>query len=358
MDDQSNTSKALHDLEAVVTAACPLGDLLSGLWQIYGFSATADRVRIPKRGKTWHELSVDDLNYLREDLEVVHIGLAQQPQEDREVGYDFLCGHQITWTELEMEADIHRDITSGAGADVPDGAGLIQRIREELEGSRNFTILLYHTPGAGGTTVARRLAWDLKESYPTVLLQRYSPATAARISLLYQQTRLPVLVVMENATISTEMRDELYIDLKGHNTRAVFLYVMRSTRYREGFFLSTPMVERETERFLRRYRTARPERASILEALAKDPEMRDYRSPFFFGLYAFEERFVHIPEFVRAHLEELPRTMTQAMEFLAIITRFSQLTLPEDILRRLLGLPDGRQGASPKPWGPVRAGSS
>ena len=267
-------------------------------------------------------------------------GQSRESQDDREVGYDFLRGHPITWTELEIEADVPRDITLGGGVDTPQGIGLLEHVRDELENTRNATVHLYHAPGAGGTTVARRVAWDLKDSFPTVLMHRYSPQTAARIGLLSHQTNLSVLVVMENAAINVQAREDLYIELKRHNTRAVFLYVTRSMRHRNGLFVGVPMVGREPERFLDRYRTVRRDRAGALEKLAHDPEMQNYRSPFFFGLYAFEEKFVHIPDFVRAHIEDVHGKTARVLEFLALVTRFSQLTIQEEVLRRLLEIPE------------------
>jgi len=291
VDDQSASSRELLGKESVVQVVCPLGDLLAGLWQLYGLLGSPDRVRIPKRGdvkdrRKWLELSAEDVNYLREDLEIVHRGLSRETKDDREVGYDFLRGHPITWTELDIEADVPRDITLGGGVDTLGGNGLREQVLEELENSRNVTIDLYHAPGAGGTTVARRIAWDLKDSFPTVLMHRYSPHTSARIGLLAHYTNLPVLVVMENAAINVQTREDLYIELKRHNIRAVFLYVTRSMRHRNGFFIGVPMVGREPDRFLNRYRTARPDRAGALEKLVHDAEMQSYRSPFFFGLYA------------------------------------------------------------------------
>ena len=77
VDDQSASSRELHGMESVVQVACPLGNLLAGLWQLYGLPASPDRVRIPKRSdakdsRKWLELSAEDVNYLREDLEIIH----------------------------------------------------------------------------------------------------------------------------------------------------------------------------------------------------------------------------------------------------------------------------------------------
>lgn len=144
---------------------------------------------------------------------------------------------------------------------------------------------------------------------------------------------------MEAADVPSPAREQLYKELKGRNARAVFLYVVRSIKPQGEFSLQDPMVEKEANRFYKRYRNiALSDRAGILDRLAHDEQMRPYRSPFFFGLYAFEEQFVHVPDFVRAHLDGLTDEAHRIMCFLALVTRFSQSSLTDDIMREILNL--------------------
>ncbi len=75
----------------------------------------------------------------------------------------------------------------------------------EVKRYTNPTIRLSHTPGAGGSTVARRFAWTIKDEYPTLVLTnpKMDPvAAAARIDLLSKKSqRLPVVVIAEAATL-------------------------------------------------------------------------------------------------------------------------------------------------------------
>lgn len=38
-----------------------------------------------------------------------------------------------------------------------------------------------YEPGVGGTTLMRRIAWELSEQYPTMILQKYNEQTAKNI---------------------------------------------------------------------------------------------------------------------------------------------------------------------------------
>lgn len=322
----------IKEKQGVTSVQCPLENLVSGLWQMYGTTSAAEQIQIPGRGSSEKEripvfLEEEDFQYLKEDLEIVHARLLQEPQEGRRVGHDFWRGHEITWTELDMGADVRRDLSEP----------LKREIITRLDESRNVSIPLYHTPGAGGTTLARHIAWDLKDLYPTVRVHHFSPYTASRIERLFHITKLPVLAVMEAANVPSPAREQLYKELKGRNARAVFLYVVRNINPHGAFSLQDPMVEQEANRFYERYKNiALSGRAGTLARLSHDEQMRPYRSPFFFGLYAFEEQFVHVPDFVRAHLDGLTDESSRIVCFLALVTRFSQSALTDDVIGGIL----------------------
>lgn len=80
----------------------------------------------------------------------------------------------------------------------------------------------------------------------------------------------------------------------------------------------------------------------MLRKLAEDDEMAPYRSPFFFGLYAFEKDFVHVPDYVASHLASLSQQQRQLMTFLALITYFSQGWIAVSELKRILNISGNR----------------
>lgn len=338
VDDGKTDSGNIREKHAVTLVPCPLQNLTSGLWQMYGDLSPHQKVHVPRRGITDNErtsivLEDEDIQYLKEDLEVIHGGLVQESQEGERIGHDFLRGHEITWTELDMGTDIRRDCVEQ----------LKKEIITRLDESRNASIQLDHTPGSGGTTLAKRIAWDLKDIYPTVRIHNFSSLTVSRIEMLFHKTKLPVFVLMEAADVSPPAREQLFKDLKGRNARAVFLYIVRSIKLKGEFTLQDPMTKQEADRFYKRYESIALEgRRGDLLQLANDEDMKLYRSPFFFGLYAFEEEFVHVPDFVRAHLATITPDVRKIICFLSLVTRFSQSTLPSDILRKLLDISPSR----------------
>ena len=87
-------------------------------------------------------------------------------------------------------------------------AALVKELRERLDDFQLVVVDLYHSPGAGGSTLARRVAWDMHRGHPTAVLRSYTPTTAERIDEIYQQTGLWVLVIAESADLPESDRNE------------------------------------------------------------------------------------------------------------------------------------------------------
>lgn len=74
-----------------------------------------------------------------------------------------------------------------------------------------------------------------------------------------------------------------------------------------------------------------------LLALSKDIRLESYRVPFFYGLFAFEERFRGVLEYVGYHLMDLPKSAHKAFLLVAIVTAYAQSAVPESVIRGALG---------------------
>lgn len=316
---------------------------LAGLAEVLGEVAQPGETRLPCRAadrKEWITLTPKDARYLEQDLEVVHAGLASRADDERSVARDFWRGMEISWLELDVGGvDIPRDVEVEGGAQVRP---LEDVILHELRNPGLSVLTMQHTPGAGGTTVARRLAWEVKDRYPTALLTRVSASTEERIHHLFHETGLPVFVIAEAGVCTSAALGNLHKQLARRKVSGVFLHVVRSLNPSSEISLADPMSLKEAERFLKKYeRIAVPDRQSSLRRLARKREMEQYRSPFFFGLFAFERDFVHVPEFVSSNLGDVSGEAREIVLYLALATRFSQAGLAKEEVRQLLGLRSG-----------------
>ena len=218
------------------------------------------------------------------------------------------------------------------------------QIEHDLRERLTTRVNLYHCPGAGGTTVARRIAWDLHEKYPVVLLHRVSDGTIGRLLLLRDATSLPVLAVVETAEVPLEALEQLYSATASEGLAVVFLIVSRrfkpvSTEVDRVRYLREQLDSDEAGHFAEVYGSERPSRLALLRDLAQNEAKRELRNPFFFGLMAFEEAFTRLDTHVEARLQNASEVERRIMVHLALAYAYAQQALPAQFFTRILSLP-------------------
>jgi hypothetical protein len=189
------TYAAVCDVSGTVrNIICDWRDLALGVHEMLGDSSDQSGTWIPVRDpstKSIRREQIDpvDVALYGETIEIVPAGLAIYQQDNTDVS-DFLKGNTITWRELDLHLDVDRDITKGA-------TGALQRVRTMLAASPTDSFAIEHTPGAGGTTVARRLAWDLRDEYPCIILKSFTENTPDFLEAIFQRSNLPLFIVAE-----------------------------------------------------------------------------------------------------------------------------------------------------------------
>ena len=335
--EESSVNKYPLEGSQIENVICSIDELLSGFYYILGDAGSNEQVLLPTRPQGEEDNSskrifkvIDNerVRRIEEDLLVVHAGLTIS-ESDKLPNQSFLRGNKISWSEVDIHDDVPRDIMHK----------LKTRINQRLDDYRNSLISLEHMPGSGGTTIARRLAWDFKDLFPTVLLRKISENTVARIEELFHFTNIPILTIIDTININSKQIEQLIRSLNARKTRAVMIYFYRSISPSSEFRLEDPLGEKESKRFLNRYlQNAMPNRHKQLNDLSNNDELQQYRSPFFFGLYAFEKEFTHIPSWVKAHLQNLSSKSELILKYLALIGRYSQHSISEIQLKKLFDL--------------------
>lgn len=80
----------------------------------------------------------------------------------------------------------------------------IEYLRTAMLGKRRAQqVNLYHAPGSGGTTVLRRVLWDLRSEFPCLLLQRTKPEeTTERLAYIASKTGKSILLAIDAGAIT------------------------------------------------------------------------------------------------------------------------------------------------------------
>ena len=278
----------------------------------------------------------ETMNAISEYFDVLHSQIHLTHNDESTTNDAFWRGGRILWSDLAADLDVPRTI----------GSLLRERVEASLSGHRTQTVVLDHRPGAGGTTAGLRCAWDLHWHYAVAVLPPGRAMTAERVSLmadrlqrLFSLTDAPVLFVAEAADLPESLQDALHRELALRHTRVTTLFIRRSFAPTANLSVSSPLDAEEAQQFLSQYRerTSDTSRINELELLSSDAYAA-YRTPFFYGLIAYQRDFEKLGDFVDHHLREVAGRARDVLSHLALVSLYSSSGLQFAQLLRLLRL--------------------
>lgn len=257
---------------------------------------------------------------------LVHLNIADIKNEDEyneEIDKEnFLKGStEISWQGLKRGFDVKRSNYN---------AKLLFPIQEYLKNrSRVVLPLITYLPGVGGTTLLRRVAFDLHDSYPTFILEKYIEGqTDSLIFELYRYSRLPILILIDSNHLDKEVPKRLRQSLQRSKKTIPFtiVYFERNSDIKkngknkeadfEEFIISECLIMKDL--LLPFITESRNERQNNLNRICKD-NYPDEKTPFIMSLYAFEEEFDGIPSFIKKFLDPLNDEQKKYLVYLALV---------------------------------------
>lgn len=164
-------------------------------------------------------IPISDIDLLEEDLELLHIGKHYKDELEQQSPMEFYKGRQIEWEGLFNHYDIDRKRSKS----------IEDTIIQSLKKGENKVILLHHSPGVGGTTTSRRIAWNIHDTNPTVVLKQYREGiTASNLVKLYRYTLRTIFVIAEVGLIGFDTIRKLFNETLQKTTPIVILAVSRT----------------------------------------------------------------------------------------------------------------------------------
>lgn len=275
-------------------------------------------------------LDQEDNDWIRELADIVDQAAGAAAGDLEDVGRGFLRGRMIAWFELSLNLDV-----------VPRMAeSLFARILEEIDARDTRRISLLHYPGAGGTTLARRAAWEMHREVPTLYCSSIHDehGLAQRVSRLSQITGLPVLVVLEQAT--DLVADRFYNRLRGDSIPAVLLIVSRRNERPQGtgsrsFYLGPATTAAAVADLAERYSEYVPHRKRELASVKPG---QPTAVPFYFGLLAFEDEYEGIEDYVSHSVANTTGSDDEILLFIALIHRYAGVSVAGDLFAEILNV--------------------
>lgn len=279
---------------------------------------------------------------LSNGINVVHKDIVSETETSIESVPAFYRGETITWKELEADVDVQRSKYSE----------LQRRVLDRLNGRQSHKFTLYHYAGAGGTTISRRLAYDLREKVPTIIINDYTKGvTFNLIELLSMKVNRPVLAIVESSKVGSV--DDLIAACNAKKRIVVFVYVERILNKRgvigqpQAEILSDHMYDAEEKgKFtykIKLYNPTSPNLRWIEDTSYAGCEVIDFSM----SIAENDYEKATLSRYIRHYLNLLSEPTVEFMTYVSMIYHYAQRPVSDLIFRKLFPNSNGKVGLLP-----------
>lgn len=308
-----------------------LPTLLEGFREMRGvmFSANnSNDIYLPchsSKGKSV-SLSNADVLSVKQFFQIIHLNILNE--EEQVSDKTFYQGRKITWKELDNRFDVDRSITKDLTRAVK--SLLEKRIESEI-------IYLTHYAGVGGSTVAKRIAFELYSEFPVLFLnETISSFTETqlveKLLKVFQTTELPTLVIVDNSNITIQQIESLARVAGNRLAKTVFLFVESTfsepKKDVNRFYIPATLDKNESNRFVTKFSEKYPKKSESFHFILTDSNVNTL-NPFYFGLIANEEEYISIATYISRRINGITDKETNLLKLLAFCQIFAKGKLRE-----------------------------
>ena len=252
-------------------------------------------------------INLDDnfIAELEDSFETVFIDIDREDEIDPTCcsKLNFYQGAQvISWYGLRENFDVV----------YPELKELREKINRDMSDRGRLLRKVYYSPGIGGTTLMRRLAWEFREIYPTLILNRLNEQTAKNLQKIYDKTQIPILIFVDNNSVEFDEVKNLQTELKQIGFAFVICYFERKLKGVQGkdegsiYKIITKFSSRQADQM----------QSKLVEIFEDDELKSEFKKrvqeldaadmyPFIFSMYAFEKDFKGVKPFIAKFLNNM-----------------------------------------------------
>lgn len=272
-------------------------------------------------------------------ITVVHRDIASEAATPIAAVPTFYQGETITWNELEADVDAQRSKYDE----------LQRKVLERLNARLSQKFSLYHLAGAGGTTLSRRLAYDLRERVPTIIINEYTKGvTFNHIELLSMRVNRPMLAIVESSKVGSI--DELIAECNAKKRMVVFVYVDRvlhkptPANQPQISFISDKMHDAEEKgKFtykVRLYNNKSQSLSWLDKATYASCEVLD------FSMSIAEDNYEKntLRRYIKNYMDQLSEPTAEFLCYVSLVYYYAQRSVSDYMFRKLFTLDNGKTG--------------
>lgn len=319
--------------------------LQSFLSQIGDFMQPEERqtILIPARNQQNESVMLDVTHlyskFSANGISVIHHDIAAEGDGEIKDIPAFYQGETITWKELEADIDVQRSRYEE----------LRRKIMDRLKGRQSQKFQLYHMAGAGGTTVSRRLAYDLRDEAPTIIINEYIKGTTFNlIELLSMTVNRPMLAIVESSKVGNI--DDLIADCNAQKRMVVFVYVERILKRPQMFsqpfldFISDKMHDVEEKSKFSYKVQLYNKNFDNLEWIKKTPYANCEVLDFSMSIAEKEYNRAALSSYIQYYLTQLSEPVAEFLAYVSMIYYYAQRSVSDLVFRKVLVANNGKTG--------------
>ena len=264
------------------------------------------------------------------------IGPSRVSSEERL--WDFYSGAEITWEELDNQYDVTRDIYRVVK----------QRISEIIRTTRRTQIFtLRHRPGSGASTLARRLAFDIRKedeigsiSCTVIDIKNCSNIrlTEQYLCQLSEQTEnSAILAIVESKLVAKDKFESLVQRISKAGKKVLFFYVEPYTgRYHTQkenvVLLDSYLKADELKRFKDKYISLGLEKTLLEKLFNNNINLEVVDFPL---MLKDKETSANLSTYVSEWMDELPENLRKFCAYVGFIFKYSDFGVNQTLLKSL-----------------------
>lgn len=247
----------------------------------------------------------------------------------------FYKGDKISWAELAAGVDVSRKKFN-------DICTKIKNLADNSKQSTQFD--LYHQPGSGGTTLATRIAYELRNAYPVVVISRFDRnETYDKLSQLASFANRSMIAFVETSDVKLSDIEELRKKLNKNKKIVIFVVIRRSVKRQKDTsspylsFLSDKLYDQEEKtRFLAITNQYCKDR-KIIEDLRSTPvsesEVINYALAVSTETTYSKSRLY---SYVKEYIDLMPKNIEDFVVYVCLVYYYSQKSVSQLLFRKVL----------------------
>ena len=286
-------------------------------------------IALPSYSGAKKELEPSFLADLSDSFEIVYEGIENhvENEELKYAKYFYRGDNPISWFGISKGFDITREVQQK----------ISRNLEKYLKDKATVLQIVPYEPGVGGTTMMRRLAWELCAKYPTLIMNSYSAEeTGSSVQKLYDVTHLPALIFVDSNNVEIEEAKALQVDLKKLGFSFVICYFQRKTSYskqRVATNIIGSLNRQESLSMVDNLREYVCDSSTInnLMDICENGDSMD-RTPFILSMYAFSDEFRGTKPYIERYLRKVSKPIEKILFALALVD-FGNVPLPIEYFR-------------------------